>query len=112
MTSFFHELQIVLTTTTWNEYLMAMVEIFGIDFDDPIEEIKKIKQVGSVKECQSVFERHLTSVNLSRENAISCFIGGLKHGLNIVVKITNSTSSSQIYTTARIILNYFETANI
>ncbi|KAH0702596.1 hypothetical protein KY290_017911 [Solanum tuberosum] len=64
---------------TWNEYVMAMVERFGTDFDDPMEEIKKVKQMGSVKEYQVVFERNLTRVNLSQENAISCFIGGLKH---------------------------------
>jgi len=60
-----------LQPATWNEYVMAMVERFGTNFDDPMEEIKKIKQVGSVKEYQSVFERHLTRVNLSQENAIS-----------------------------------------
>ncbi|KAH0693406.1 hypothetical protein KY285_020503 [Solanum tuberosum] len=90
-----------LQPTTWNEYVMAMVEIFGTNFDDPMEEIKKIKQVGSVKEYQLVFEINLTRVSLSQENAVSCFIGGLKHELNIVVKITNLTSLSQIYMTAR-----------
>jgi len=50
---------------------MAMVERFGTDFDDPMEEIKKIKQVGSVKEYQAMFEKHLTRLKLSQENAIS-----------------------------------------
>lgn len=34
---------------TWNDYVMALVERFGTDFDDPMEEIKKVKQVGSVR---------------------------------------------------------------
>lgn len=57
-----------------------------------MEEIKKVKQVGSVKEYQLAFERHMTRVNLSQENAISCFVGRLKHELNIAVKITYPTS--------------------
>ncbi|KAH0743054.1 hypothetical protein KY290_031047 [Solanum tuberosum] len=85
---------------TWNEYVMVMVERFGTDFDDPMEEIKKVKQMGSVKEYQVVFERNLTRVNLSQENAISCFIGRLKHELNIVVKVTNPTTLAQVYRSA------------
>ncbi|KAH0699101.1 hypothetical protein KY285_013559 [Solanum tuberosum] len=34
-----------LQPATWNEYVMAMVERFGTNFDDPMEEIKKIKQI-------------------------------------------------------------------
>lgn len=87
---------------TWNEYVMAMVERFGTDFDDPMEEIKKVKQIGSVKEYQAVFEMNLTRVNLSQENAISCFIGGLKHELNIVVNVTNPNILAQVYRSARL----------
>lgn len=49
----------------WNEYVMEIVERFGTYFDDPMEEIKKIKQTKSVKEYQSIFERNFTRVNLS-----------------------------------------------
>ncbi|KAH0634234.1 hypothetical protein KY284_037020 [Solanum tuberosum] len=62
-----------LQPATWNDYVMALVERFGTDFDDPMEEIKKVKQVGSVKDYQAIFEKNLTRVNLSQENAISCF---------------------------------------
>ncbi|XP_019259932.1 PREDICTED: uncharacterized protein LOC109237972 [Nicotiana attenuata] len=90
-----------LQPATWTEYVMAMVERSGVDFDDPMEEIKKIRQTGTVKEYQAIFERNLTRVNLSQENAISCFLGGLKHELNIAVKLTNPTTLSQVYKTAR-----------
>ncbi|XP_070031892.1 uncharacterized protein [Nicotiana tomentosiformis] len=74
---------------------MALVERFRVDFDDHMEEIKKVRQTGSVREYQATFERHVTRVSLSRENAISYFLGGLKHELNIVVTITNPTTLSQ-----------------
>ncbi|XP_019267598.1 PREDICTED: uncharacterized protein LOC109244894 [Nicotiana attenuata] len=90
-----------LQPATWTEYVMALVERFAVDFEDPMEEIKKIRQTGTVKEYQAIFERNLTRVNLSQENAISCFLGGLKHELNIAVKLTNPTTLSQVYKTAR-----------
>ncbi|PHT92339.1 hypothetical protein T459_00221 [Capsicum annuum] len=83
------------------------IQWFGIDFDDPMEEIKKINQRRSVREYQAAFERSLTRVNLSEENAISCYIGGLKIELNIAVKITKPSSLSQAYNSARMQEAYF-----
>ncbi|PHT90349.1 hypothetical protein T459_05462 [Capsicum annuum] len=87
--------------TSWKEYVGALVERFKIDFNDPKEEIKKIKQTGSVREYQAAFERILTRVNLSEENAISCYIGGLKTELNIAIKITKPFFLSQAYKSAK-----------
>ncbi|KAH0743318.1 hypothetical protein KY290_031311 [Solanum tuberosum] len=91
-----------LQPATWTEYVMSMVDRLGTDFYDPLEEIKKIKQVGSMKEYQAMFERHLTRVKLSQENAIRCFIRGLKSELNIAVKITSPISFSKAYKCARL----------
>lgn len=44
-----------LQPSTWNEYFMALVERFGADYDDPMEEIKKVRQTGAVKEYQAIF---------------------------------------------------------
>ncbi|XP_070057597.1 uncharacterized protein [Nicotiana tomentosiformis] len=85
-----------LQPTTWTEYVMDLVERFGVNFDDPMEEIKKVRQTESVREYQATFDRHLTRVSLSQENAISCFLRGLKHDLNFAVKITNPTTLSQV----------------
>ncbi|KAF3631931.1 hypothetical protein FXO37_27741 [Capsicum annuum] len=49
------------------------------------KEIKKIKQTGSVKEYQAIFERKLARVN----------------ELNLAVKLTNPTSLPQVFKTAR-----------
>lgn len=81
--------------------MIALVERFGVDFDDPMEEIKKIKHTMSVKEYQDIFERNLNRARLSQGNAISFFLGGLKHELNITVKLTNPTNLYQVYRTTR-----------
>ncbi|XP_060202731.1 uncharacterized protein LOC132631149 [Lycium barbarum] len=81
---------------SWTEYVMALM-----DYDDLMEELKKVTQTGNVKDYQAAFEKNLTRVNLSQENAISCFLGGLKHELNMAVKLTNPKTLSEVYKTAR-----------
>lgn len=62
-----------LQSATWTEYVIALPKRFGDDFDDPMEEIKKINQNESVEENQVVFWRNLTRVRLLQDNAISYF---------------------------------------
>ncbi|VFQ67183.1 unnamed protein product [Cuscuta campestris] len=63
---------------SWTEYVLALNERFGEAFEDPMEELKNLTQTGSVREYQAAFDKLMTIVNLTNENAISCFIGGLK----------------------------------
>ncbi|KAF3667065.1 hypothetical protein FXO38_08796 [Capsicum annuum] len=93
---------------TWSEYAMTLVERFGSDYDDPMEEIKKVRQTGSMKDYQAIFERHLTRVYLSEKNAINYYLGGLKNELNMEVKIANPRTLSQIYKSARMQKVYLE----
>lgn len=79
---------------------------FGIDFDDPMEEIKTINQTGSVREYHPAFERSLIRVNLSEENNFSCYIGGLTIEWNIAVKITKPSPLSKVYKIARMLDAY------
>ena len=90
-----------LQSPTWNEYMMSLEERFRAEYDDLMEDIKKVKQTGCVKSYQAIFKRKLTRVNLSQENAISCFIGGLKHELNMAVKLGNPQTLSQVYKSTR-----------
>lgn len=86
---------------TWNEHAMALVERFRVDYDDSMEEIKKIKQTGSVKEYQAIFDSKLSRVNLSWENGISYFLGGVIDELNLAMKLTNPTRLYQLFKTTR-----------
>ncbi|XP_047252257.1 uncharacterized protein LOC124887118 [Capsicum annuum] len=56
---------------SWSEYVLVLNKRFGDGFEDPIEASKNLRQTGSVKEYQAKFDRLLTRVNLSNENAIS-----------------------------------------
>ncbi|XP_019252819.1 PREDICTED: uncharacterized protein LOC109231628 [Nicotiana attenuata] len=90
-------------------WLFKAEQFFQIDrvpteernYDDHMEELKKIFQTGNVRDYQTTFERSLTRGNLSQENAISCFIGVLMEQLNIAVKMTNPRSLAQAFKAAR-----------
>lgn len=42
---------------SWDEYIWALLDRFGAEYDDPMGELLKIKQVGSVAEYQEAFDR-------------------------------------------------------
>ncbi|XP_059283444.1 uncharacterized protein LOC132037029 [Lycium ferocissimum] len=93
---------------SWTEYVLALNERFGDGFEDPMEAIKNLQQIGSVRDYQAEFDRLLTGVNLSNENAISYFLGGLKPELNKSIRIQALKSLLQAFKTARLQEEVFE----
>lgn len=69
---------------SWTESILGLNEKLGDEFEDPMEELKNLTQTDSVKEYQALFDKLLTCVNLSNENAINCYLGrgGGKPDLN------------------------------
>ncbi|KAK6791390.1 hypothetical protein RDI58_010471 [Solanum bulbocastanum] len=65
----------------WDEYLAAISETFGDEFFDPMLELKQLRQIGTVREFQFLFDKLLTQCNLIGPQAVSCFLGGLKKEL-------------------------------
>ncbi|GKD17539.1 putative mitochondrial protein [Tanacetum coccineum] len=53
------------------------VKGFGIVYDDPISEIRKVKYQPNVKEYQDAFDTLLSMVDISEEHAVSFYLGGL-----------------------------------
>nr|XP_033514042.1 uncharacterized protein LOC117278683 [Nicotiana tomentosiformis] len=93
---------------TRTEYVIALNERFGEEFEDHMESLKNLMQSGSVREYQAEFDRLLTGVNLSNENTISCFLGGLKLELNKAVKVQVPRTLMQAYKIARLQEEVFE----
>jgi len=88
--------------------LLALNERFGEGFEDPMEALKNLQQTSSVREYQAEFDRLLTRLNLSNENAISCFLGGLKRELNKSIRIHAPKTLLQAYKVARLQEEVFE----
>ncbi|GJU00585.1 putative mitochondrial protein [Tanacetum coccineum] len=64
--------------TPWEHFEVEVVKRFGVLYDDPIVELKNLKQTGSVQTYQEAFEALLNKVDLLEPVAVSMFMGGLK----------------------------------
>ena len=77
----------------WGEYVLAMKARFGaLSYEDPMAEIKKLRQTGSLKDYLQSFDALLDKVQLNEEQALSCFLAGLKHEMEVVVCMFNPKS--------------------
>ncbi|GKB58284.1 reverse transcriptase [Tanacetum coccineum] len=71
----------------WNMYQKEVLKRFGLVFDDPLMELKKLKQDGTVKDYQQKFEALLNMVELEEKHAISLFLGGLKSEISLQIRM-------------------------
>nr|GFD25887.1 reverse transcriptase [Tanacetum cinerariifolium] len=85
-----------LNNTPW-EYF----ERFRVLYDDPIVELKNLKQTGSVQTYQEVFEALLNRVDLPELVAVSMFMGGLKPEVGTPMRMFQATTLSETYGLAR-----------
>ena len=78
----------------WEEYIKEMASRFGgCLYDDPMGELKALKQEGSVLEYQEQFEELLNRVDLPEDYATSCFISGLKTEIQLAVRMFKPKTS-------------------
>ena len=62
----------------WDEYKTAILSRFGPKpFDDPLAELMKLRQTGTVETYQENFDSLLSRVDLAPSQAISFFLSGL-----------------------------------
>nr|CAD1839913.1 unnamed protein product [Ananas comosus var. bracteatus] len=88
---------------TWEEYVSALNTRFGVDlYDDPMAELKELKQTGSVMEYQDKFDALLNRVVLTEEYAISCFLSGLKDEIQIPVRMFQPRSLQRALSLAKL----------
>ncbi|XP_070031874.1 uncharacterized protein [Nicotiana tomentosiformis] len=74
------------TLPAWYEYISELIKIFGEEFADPMLELKQLRQIGTVREFQFAFDRLLAHCSLTIEQALSCFLRGLKEELRCKVE--------------------------
>jgi len=77
----------------WEEYKRAIVDRFGVGpYDDPLAELMKLKQGGSVAQYQEKFDLLLNRVDLSMAQAGSCFLSGLNEEVRCAVRMFRPTN--------------------
>nr|GEX39359.1 hypothetical protein [Tanacetum cinerariifolium] len=90
-----------LDNTLWEHFKVEVVKRFGVLYDDPIMELKNLKQTGSVQHYQRVFEALLNTVDLPEPIAVSMFIGGLKPEVGTSKRMFQANTLSEAYQLAR-----------
>ncbi|GJS53570.1 putative mitochondrial protein [Tanacetum coccineum] len=87
--------------TPWEHFEVEVVKRFGVLYDDPIVELKNLKQTGSVQTYQEAFEALLNRVDLPELVDVSMFMGGLKPEVGTLMRMFQATTLSESYGLAR-----------
>ena len=87
----------------WREYREAMKARFGVlAYDDPMAEMKKLKQTGSFQEYLKAFEFLMDRAQLNEDQALSCFLAGLRLEVEIMVRMFNPRTLQGAYSLAKL----------
>ncbi|GJU69088.1 disease resistance protein [Tanacetum coccineum] len=87
--------------TLWEHFEVEVVKRFGVLYDDPIVELKNLKQTGSVQHYQEAFEALLNKVDLPEPIAVSMFMRGLKSEVGTPMRMFQANTLSESYQLAR-----------
>nr|GEW87856.1 hypothetical protein [Tanacetum cinerariifolium] len=68
----------------WEHFKVEVVKRFGVLYDDPIMELKNLKQTGSVQTYQEAFEALLNRVDLPELVAVSHKCSGQLHSIEVI----------------------------
>jgi len=100
----FKELKANKCVSNWEEFVRAMHIRFGKgSYDDPMETLTKLKQVGLLEDYKTQFDNLAIKVQrLPKSHKLSCFLGGLKDEIRLPVRTFNPKSLTDVYSLARI----------
>ncbi|GJU39438.1 reverse transcriptase [Tanacetum coccineum] len=86
---------------SWELYETTIYKRFGPCYEDPMEEIKNLRQEGTVSDYQDKFEALISRVELTESQAISCFLAGLQQDIGLFVKMIRPKTLYYAYQLAR-----------
>ena len=72
---------------TWDQYETAVLERFAPMFEDPMAEIKNLRQDGSVQVYQDAFDVLYNKLDIPEPHAISLFLAGLQDDIQMAVRM-------------------------
>ncbi|GJX36734.1 reverse transcriptase [Tanacetum coccineum] len=87
---------------TWEVYQTHVQKRFEFVFEDPVVELKNLRQTTSVQVYQDSFEELLNKVDIKDTYAVSLFIGGLKAEIAYDVRMFKPTSLSDAFCLAKL----------
>ncbi|XP_019462912.1 PREDICTED: uncharacterized protein LOC109361830 [Lupinus angustifolius] len=72
---------------SWNEYVNILVERFGDLCDDPMADLMKLRHKGTINDYHEEFDAIITRLDLPTEYTLSCFLGGLRNDIQMMVRM-------------------------
>jgi hypothetical protein len=95
----FQELHSSNNLRSWADFLKAIRVRFGKgSYDDPMETLTKLQQVGLLEDYKSQFEVLANRVHdLPKHHQLSCFLGGFRHEIRFTVFFFFLISRNQIH---------------
>ena len=81
----------------WPLYRDSILNRFGVAYDDPLSEIKKLRQTGTVTEYIDAYDKLLCRVDLSEEQYMSFFIAGLTSEIELAIRMFKPRSLAELY---------------
>ncbi|GKB50488.1 reverse transcriptase [Tanacetum coccineum] len=87
---------------TWEVYRTHVQKWFESIFEDPVVELKNLRQTISVQVYQDSFEELLNKVDIKDAYAVSLFIGGLKEEIAYAVRMFKPISLSDAFCLAKL----------
>ncbi|GJT91008.1 putative mitochondrial protein [Tanacetum coccineum] len=87
---------------SWNSFKEAILLRFGSAYDDPMAEIKNLRQVGNIEEYQNAFDKLNSRVDLPKEQQISFYIAGLQKEIELAVRMFRPKTLAEVYNLSKI----------
>ncbi|XP_022024279.1 uncharacterized protein LOC110924592 [Helianthus annuus] len=87
---------------TWVELIEALKVRFGKLFDDPMTDLKNLKQISSVQEYHDKFDAIISRLQLPMEYALICFMAGLEEEIQLQVRIFNPKNIQEAFCVAKL----------
>nr|KYP37825.1 hypothetical protein KK1_040968 [Cajanus cajan] len=87
---------------SWLEYTRILLDRFGEICEDPMADLMKLRQKSSITEYHEEFDSIVSHVELSEAHQLSCFLGGLKQDVQMMVRMFQPDSVRKVFSLAKI----------
>ena len=87
---------------SWAQYVQDITYRFGELYDDPMADLKALKQTGTIQEYHDSFDSLASRLNLSQEHLLSCYLGGLDEETQLAVRMSIPTTIQQAHYLAKL----------
>lgn len=89
-------------TPNWNDYVQALTMRFGEVIDDPMLELKELKQKATIKEYHNAFNGIINRADLRPQQALQMFITCLDAEIQFFVRSFNPLTIQHAYCLAKL----------